>query len=43
VRLGVVGAGEDLFAHAWVELDGRPLEGLAGVTAFQVRSAPVPS
>jgi hypothetical protein len=43
VRLGVAGAGEDLFAHAWVEVDGRPLEGLAGITAFQVQPVEVPS
>ena len=43
VRLGVANAGEDLFAHAWVEIDGRPLESLAGITAFQVQPARMPA
>ena len=43
VRLGVASAGEDLFAHAWVEIDGRPLECLAGITAFQVQPSRMPA
>jgi Transglutaminase-like superfamily len=43
IRLGVATAGEDLFAHAWVEIDGRPLERLAGITAFQIQPARMPA
>jgi hypothetical protein len=39
VRLGTVGGGADLVAHAWVEIDGRPLESLVGVTSFQADPA----
>jgi hypothetical protein len=35
LRLGVGGAGETLFAHAWIEIDDRPLENVAGLGVFQ--------
>lgn len=35
VRLGVTGAGDALLAHAWLEIDDRPLETVTGFTAFQ--------
>jgi Transglutaminase-like superfamily len=35
VRLGVAGSGDHLFAHAWVEIDDRPLESVAGFNVFQ--------
>jgi hypothetical protein len=36
LRLGVGGAGDELFAHAWIEIDDRPLENVAGFGVFQV-------
>ncbi len=35
LRLGVAGTGDALLAHAWVEIDGRPLEGVDGYGVFQ--------
>jgi hypothetical protein len=35
VRLGVTGAGEDIGAHAWLEIDGRPLESIDAYQPFQ--------
>jgi Transglutaminase-like superfamily len=35
VRLGVAGAGDDLHAHAWLEIDDRALESVDGFTVFQ--------
>ena len=35
VRLGVAGAGDTLLAHAWLEIDDRPLENVAGLGVFQ--------
>jgi hypothetical protein len=35
IRLGVAGAGDELVAHAWVEIDGHPLEDVTGFHAFQ--------
>jgi hypothetical protein len=34
VRLGTIGAGESLTAHAWIEIDDRPLESISDVHAF---------
>ena len=42
VRLGVAGAGDTLLAHAWLEIDGRPLEPVAQFKAFQRTSNEVP-
>jgi transglutaminase superfamily protein len=42
VRLGVAGAGDTLLAHAWLEIDGRPLETVTQFNAFQRRSTEVP-
>jgi hypothetical protein len=41
VRLGVTGAGDTLLAHAWLEIDGRPLEAVAQFNAFQRASTEV--
>lgn len=38
LRLGVAGSGDELHAHSWLEIDGRPLERLAGFNAFVERS-----
>jgi len=38
VRIGVSGGGAEVLAHAWLELEGRPLESLAGFTPFQQTS-----
>jgi hypothetical protein len=35
VRLGVAGSGDTLLAHAWLEIDGRPLEAVAQFNVFQ--------
>ena len=35
LRLGVGGAGDTLFAHAWIEIDDRPLEDVSGLGVFQ--------
>lgn len=35
VRLGVAGTGDDLHAHAWLEIDGRPLENVGAFDTFQ--------
>jgi hypothetical protein len=35
LRLGVGGAGDALFAHAWIEIDDRPLENVDGLGVFQ--------
>ena len=35
VRLGVVGSGDTLSAHAWLEIDGRPLENITRYTLLQ--------
>ena len=35
VRIGVSSDGNDVLAHAWLELDDRPLEPVAGFTPFQ--------
>jgi hypothetical protein len=35
VRLGVAGAGEAILAHAWVEIDGRPIEDVSAFDAFR--------
>jgi hypothetical protein len=38
VRLGLAGRGDDVLAHAWLEIDDRPLENISGLNVFQ-RSA----
>jgi hypothetical protein len=35
LRLGVAGTGDDIRAHAWLEIDGRPLEAVDDYTPFQ--------
>lgn len=35
LRIGFGGLGGDVHAHAWLELDGRPLEPVTGFTAFE--------
>jgi hypothetical protein len=35
LRLGMAGSGDEVFAHAWLELDDRPLEDVAGFSLFQ--------
>lgn len=35
IRLGLGTAGDELHAHAWVEIDGRPLEYVGAFDAFQ--------
>jgi hypothetical protein len=35
VRLGVAGSGDDIHAHAWLEIDGHPLEAVDGFTPFE--------
>lgn len=35
VRLGVTGAGDTLLAHAWLEIDGRPLERIEDYSRFE--------
>lgn len=39
VRLGVAGSGEEILAHAWVEIDGRPLEDIAAFGVFESQPA----
>jgi hypothetical protein len=34
VRLGVAGVGDEVLAHAWVEIDDRPLEDVSGYSVF---------
>jgi hypothetical protein len=34
LRLGLAGAGEGVFAHAWLELNDRPLENVAAFSMF---------
>lgn len=34
IRLGLVQGGDDLYAHAWLEIDGRPLEHVAAFDVF---------
>jgi hypothetical protein len=36
VRLGVAGSGDRLVAHAWIEIQDRPLEDISEYRAFQV-------
>jgi hypothetical protein len=35
LRLGMIGSDANLLAHAWVEIDDRPLEPVNGYTVFQ--------
>lgn len=35
VRLGVAGSGDAILAHAWIEIDGRPLESVTEFDVFQ--------
>lgn len=39
VRLGVAGTGDGVHAHAWLEIDGRPLETVSAFTAFYIAPA----
>jgi len=39
VRFGVAGAGDDLYAHAWLEIGGRPLENVESFDTFQNSSS----
>jgi hypothetical protein len=34
LRLGLAGSGDAVFAHAWLELDDRPLEDVAAFRLF---------
>lgn len=34
IRLGLMTTGDDLYAHAWLEIDGRPLEHVAAFDVF---------
>jgi hypothetical protein len=38
VRLGVTGGGDALLAHAWLEIDDRPLEDVAEFNRFELRA-----
>jgi Transglutaminase-like superfamily len=42
VRLGLAGSGDALVGHAWLEIDGHPLETLSGVTPFRRSGAGAP-
>jgi hypothetical protein len=35
IRVGVAGTGDELHAHAWLEIDGRPLESVTEFSVFQ--------
>jgi hypothetical protein len=35
VRLGLTGSGDELLAHAWLEIDGRPLESVDHFVRFE--------
>lgn len=35
IRLGLAGTGDDLYAHAWLEIDCRPLENVESFDTFQ--------
>jgi hypothetical protein len=35
IRVGVTGTGDELCAHAWLEIDGRPLESVAEFSVLQ--------
>jgi hypothetical protein len=35
MRLGVIGDGPSMAAHAWLEVDGRPLEDTTGYGVFE--------
>ena len=41
IRLGVAGVGDTLVAHAWLEIDGRPLESVSQFSLFQSTSTEV--
>jgi hypothetical protein len=38
IRLGLIGSGDEVGAHAWLEIDGRPLESIDTYQAFQQAS-----
>jgi Transglutaminase-like superfamily len=42
VRLGVGGVGDTLHAHAWIEIDDRPLERIEGFSRFQLSGPTAP-
>jgi hypothetical protein len=35
LRLGLGGSGDEVYAHAWLEIQDRPLEEIAGFSIFQ--------
>jgi hypothetical protein len=35
LRIGLAGSGDELLAHAWIEIDGRPLESIDAYEPFQ--------
>jgi hypothetical protein len=35
LRLGLTGAGDGVFGHAWLEIGDRPLEDVAAFSLFQ--------
>jgi hypothetical protein len=39
VRLGISGVGGDVLAHAWLEIDDRPLESVDGFSVFQLTTS----
>jgi hypothetical protein len=39
VRLGVARAGDELLAHAWLEIGGRPLESVEHFARFERQGA----
>lgn len=41
LRIGVGGTGNDIHAHAWLEVDGRPVEAVGAFSAFE--RAPIES
>lgn len=35
IRIGIAGTGGDIHAHAWLEIDGHPLEAVGAFSAFE--------
>jgi hypothetical protein len=42
LRIGVGGTGDDIHAHAWLEVDGRPIEAVGAFRAFQRAPIEIP-
>jgi hypothetical protein len=40
VRIGTIGAGDAIVAHAWIEIENRPLETIGEYRAFETANAP---